>query len=422
MQILNKAMKNNKKSIAWLSDNEIAEIFSCLNKSNDHEISSLFVGGCVRNAILGRTSHDIDIATRYTPEQVISLLRDNDIQAIPTGIAHGTVTAVKGSQSVEITTLRRDIRTDGRHADIAFTQDWVEDARRRDFTMNTLLADREGHVYDPLGCGVADLKRGRVIFVGDAETRIREDYLRILRFFRFHAFYGQGDPCKSALEACRKHAMNIARLSAERITHELTRLMMSHQPAKTIQIMTENNILDWLGQNTLEGMSIDCLDQVTESQKAHDVHNLPGRIVALAGANEDTLRGLTDQLVFSNNDIKTMKHIQKATDQFDTNIDLHNLQTVAYTHGNQEAIQAALIAHHGRNVTLRPDDIDNLKTWTVPKLPVSGKDLIHAGASEGEKLGRDLQKIEKWWIKNYFTPDKDACLAFYHSQINQDYS
>ncbi|MEC8664362.1 MAG: CCA tRNA nucleotidyltransferase, partial [Pseudomonadota bacterium] len=159
-----------------------------LNEGRENPMA-LFVGGCVRNALIGAGTTDIDIATIHTPQQTTEILSADGIQVIPTGVDHGTVTAVIDSVHYEITTLRRDVETTGRHAVVAFTADWREDAMRRDFTMNTLLADCDGNVYEPLGLGVEDAKSGRVVFVGEAEERIKEDYLRILRFFRFHAFY-----------------------------------------------------------------------------------------------------------------------------------------------------------------------------------------------------------------------------------------
>ena len=162
-----------------------------------------FVGGCVRNSLLGQPIDDIDIATTLTPDQVTEALEGVGVKVVPTGVDHGTVTAVSEGRAYEITTLRRDVSTDGRRAVIAFTQNWEEDAVRRDFRLNALYADGEGRIFDPTGEGVADAKAGRIVFVGDAMTRIREDYLRILRFFRFQAWYGRGDPDPAALAACK---------------------------------------------------------------------------------------------------------------------------------------------------------------------------------------------------------------------------
>ena len=179
-----------------------------------------FVGGCVRDAALGIGVNDIDMATILPPESVLARLNEAGIKTVPTGLDHGTITAVFGSGNIDITTLRIDKETDGRHAQVAFTDDWKADAQRRDFTLNTLLADEHGTVFDPLGCGLEDLKAGRVRFVGQADQRITEDVLRILRFFRFYGAYGKGAPDPEALHACAAHAALIVTLSRERITQE----------------------------------------------------------------------------------------------------------------------------------------------------------------------------------------------------------
>src|SRR5713226_4802519 len=179
-----------------------------------------FVGGCVRDALLGRAIGDIDIATPDLPETVLTLLEAASIKAVPTGIAHGTITAVVPPRHFEITSLRRDVETFGRHARVAFTDDWAADAARRDFTMNALFLDAEGQVFDPVG-GLEDLRAGRVRFVGDAEARIREDVLRLLRFYRFHAHYGRGEADEAARAACRALAHLLPGLSGDRIAAEL---------------------------------------------------------------------------------------------------------------------------------------------------------------------------------------------------------
>ena len=200
------------------------------------------VGGCVRDALAGRPVTDVDIATPETPPRVIDLLRAAGLKAVPTGVEHGTVTAVVRGKPFEVTTLRRDVTTDGRHAVVAFTDDWTEDAARRDFTMNALSADPDGRVHDPFD-GVADLAAGRVRFVGEARARIREDVLRILRFFRFHAHYGKGAPDADGLAACRELAPLLPRLSAERVATELLKLLKAPDAAATVRMMREAGIL-----------------------------------------------------------------------------------------------------------------------------------------------------------------------------------
>ena len=201
-----------------------------------------FVGGCVRDALLGRAVKDVDIATHDDPETVTALLKAAGIRAIPTGIAHGTVTAVTGAAHFEITTLREDVETDGRRAKVAFTDDWEADAARRDFTFNAIFCAPDGTIYDRFG-GIEDLKAGRVRFVGDAETRLKEDVLRLLRFFRFHAWYGRGLPDPKGLDACRKFAHLLPNLSGERVAAETLRLLGAEDPSPVFALMRQEGIL-----------------------------------------------------------------------------------------------------------------------------------------------------------------------------------
>jgi hypothetical protein len=203
----------------WMRAHETTAVLAALEAAGGAG-SARFVGGCVRNAIRGEPVADVDIATTLTPERVSKALNDAGLKAVPTGFEHGTITAVVGGKPFEVTTLRRDVETDGRHAVVAFTTDWAEDAARRDFRLNAIYADAAGRLYDPTGEGVADARAGRVVFVGDAGTRIREDALRILRFFRFYAWYGREAPDATGLAACAAMKDLIGGLSAERVAQE----------------------------------------------------------------------------------------------------------------------------------------------------------------------------------------------------------
>ena len=200
------------------------------------------VGGAVRNALMGQPPGDIDIATTATPDEVMRRAHAAGLKPVPTGLDHGTVTVVAGGVGIEVTTLRQDVETDGRRAMVAFGRDWEADARRRDFTINAFSADRTGHVYDPIG-GFDDLARRRVRFIGDPVTRIREDYLRILRFFRFHAGYGAGPPDAAGLHACLAERAGLAKLSRERIRLELMKLFKAARAGPTLQVMADTGLI-----------------------------------------------------------------------------------------------------------------------------------------------------------------------------------
>lgn len=227
---------------SWLTASATRAVMAALEAAGGPDCAR-FVGGCVRNALIGAPVADIDIATTLKPEETDRAIRAAGLKAVPTGIAHGTVTAVSERQPFEITTLRRDVSTDGRNATVAFTDDWAEDAARRDFRLNALYADGEGRVFDPTGEGVADAAAGRIVFVGEPETRIREDYLRILRFFRFFAWYGRGEPDRAALAACRALASGMTRLSAERVSKELMTLLAAPDPRVAMAAMAEAGVL-----------------------------------------------------------------------------------------------------------------------------------------------------------------------------------
>jgi poly(A) polymerase len=251
-----------------------------------------FVGGCVRDGVLGRRVVDIDLATPEAPKRVMALLQAASLKAIPTGIEHGTVTAVADGRPFEITTLRRDVTTDGRRAVVAFTDDWQEDAARRDFTINALSADPDGTVHDPFG-GIADLQAGRVRFVGDAATRIREDVLRILRFFRFQAHYGRGEPDAAGLAACREHAALLPGLSAERIAAELLKLLKAGDAAGTVALMREAGILAPILAELTDIERLRGLQSLAEGEARDPVLRLAALLPddpAVAGAVAERLR------------------------------------------------------------------------------------------------------------------------------------
>src|SRR5579859_1773793 len=212
----------------WMTAADTAAVLDALEAAGGADCAR-FVGGCVRNTLIGKPVSDIDIATVLTPERVTEALKAAKLKAVPTGVEHGTVTAVAGGKPFEVTTLRRDVATDGRRAVVAFTDDWKEDAQRRDFTINALYAAPEGEVFDYFE-GISDLEAGRVRFVGDPVTRIREDYLRILRLFRFHAWYGEGALDPDALRAAAHERSGLARLSGERVSREMLRLLAAEDP------------------------------------------------------------------------------------------------------------------------------------------------------------------------------------------------
>ena len=369
------------------------------------EPKALFVGGCVRNTVLGQPEGDIDIATVWTPEQVKEKLQAAAIRTVPTGIEYGTITAVVMGSHFEITTLRRDVETDGRRAVVAFTEDWGVDAQRRDFTMNTLLADEAGNIYDPAGRGLGDLRAGRVVFVGDPAERIAEDYLRILRFFRFHARFGQGEPDKAALKACRAAAGKIGRLSRERITQEFLQILALENPVKILALMFENKVLADLAAKDYDPGFMATLCAL---QRRYGLPDVAARLLALMGLNMRNIGATEQYLVLTNNHKKTLASIAQALQETGV-VTEASARTLIYKYGPQYALQALLIAIARDNPQ---DDIimPMVRDWQPPIFPLTGDDAIALGVSSGVEIGRLLRVVKNWWLEEDFRPDRKACL------------
>ena len=275
----------------FLNDPRTRAVFAALEAAGGADCARL-VGGCVRNALMGKAVDDVDIATTLRPEAVMEALKAAGLKCAPTGLDHGTVTAIAEGHPFEVTTLRRDVTTDGRNATVAFTTDWAEDAQRRDFRFNALYADKAGQVFDPVGEGVTDAKAGRVVFVGDPRTRIREDYLRILRFFRFFAWYGRGEPDAAALAACAALKAGMGRLSAERVSKELLKLLAAPDPGQAMALMDQAGVL---GQVLPEGADLARLSTVIPLS-AEPVT----RLAALLPDDEAVARAVAKRLRLSN--------------------------------------------------------------------------------------------------------------------------
>ncbi|WP_293945010.1 CCA tRNA nucleotidyltransferase [Sphingomonas sp.] len=350
------------------------------------------VGGAVRDLALGLQDADLDLATRLRPEDVMNRLADARIKAIPTGLAHGTVTAVASGTVVEITTLRSDVATDGRRATVAFTDDWAADAARRDFTINALYADPlTGEMFDPTGKGRADLEARRVRFIGEPLERIAEDHLRIMRFFRFHARFAAGAPDEAALAACTARANDLMALSRERIADELLKLLALADPLPTIRTMVAHAIL------------LPVLPEITETDRlatllaAEHAADIPGdplrRLAALIPQDPLTAEKIAARLKLS---VKARRRLALAA----ATTDLGSREVHAYRLGTESAIDRLLLAN-------RPADAVAIATWPIPRLPISGGDLIAKGVPQGPLVARTLKAIEQAWLDAGFAAGAD---------------
>jgi poly(A) polymerase len=347
-----------------------------------------YVGGAVRDQLLNIAVSDFDLATKLKPEEVVERLEAAKIRAVPTGIDHGTVTAVSSGHPFEVTSLRRDVSTDGRRATVAFTDDWQEDAARRDFTINALSADPiTGEVHDYFG-GKEDLLARRVRFIGDPLERIAEDHLRILRFFRFHARFGQGEPDAEALEACTKRANDLMALSRERIADELLKLLAVDDPSPTVAIMLERDILrpviPEIGREALDSLR----SLVAAEKKAGIRSDALRRFAALLPRDPELADRIAARLKLSN---KARKRLACAVTS-----DLpENAREMAYYIGIECAADRLLLAG-------KPELAASVARWEAPKLPISGGMLIQRGLSQGPVVAKTLQAIERRWVASNF--------------------
>ena len=340
-----------------------------------------FVGGAVRDLLLGERPGDLDLATILSPAEVIRRLEAAGIKAVPTGIEHGTVTAVSSGTVVEVTTLRSDVSTDGRRATVAFTDDWARDAGRRDFTINALYADPfSGELFDYFG-GLDDLKSRTVRFIGEPLQRIAEDHLRILRYFRFHARYGHGAPDPDALEACVDRANDLMALSRERIADELLKLLALDDPTPTVRLMHERGLF---APVVPEISDAGRLGRLVAAERSAGIRPDPlRRLAALLPADPAIADRIGARLKLSN---KAKKRLASAADR---QLGL-NPQSLAYRVGPESAVDRLLLAG-------QPAAAKAIAKWTPPRMPIGGGDIIARGVPEGPEVARTLRRIEDLW-------------------------
>lgn len=387
-----------------------------------------FIGGCVRDAILKRPIRDIDIATPDPPGKVMVLLRRAGIHAIPTGIDHGTVTAVVEGVPFEITTLRVDVETDGRRAKVAFTDDWIADASRRDFTINTFSCNMNGDVYDPFN-GLDDLAYGRVRFVGNPRDRIQEDVLRLLRFFRFYATYGRPPADAEALAACRLEAHKLPILSGERVRVEMFRILMSPNPADVVVLMQGERVLEHVlpeagNLGRLRVMS--WLD--SRAIRVDSVHPNPIlRLVSLLRTDRAGAEAVADRFRLSNDQRRRLVDAVAAPWPVDADSDEKTLRHALYRQGADTVRDLLLLAWaQERSIDPRQphartqawlDHIAYVDAWRAPEFPLKGRDALDLGVPRGPDCGRALKAVQAWWEDEDYRPDRTACLKKLRAEV-----
>lgn len=371
----------------WTARKDLAALFVALDPEGD---AARYVGGAVRDTLLGVPVKDIDVATRHRPEAVIGRLKAAGIRTVPTGLAHGTVTALLDGGPVEITTLRRDVSTDGRHATIAFSQDWREDAARRDFTINALYADpRTLELTDFFG-GLDDLSARRVRFIGDAEARIREDYLRILRYFRFQARFGSVPADAAAEAACSTLAPGMKALSRERIAMELLLLLGLPDPAPTVARMAELGVLREVLPEVSAGGVAAMAALVREEEHQSVAPNGLRRLAALLPPDPIQADQVGARLRLS---IAQRKRLATAAQRGRNAVEPRAL---AYAIGHDDAVDRLLL--EGR-------DASPLMGWSAPRFPLKGGAVVARGVQAGPEVARILRAVEARWVEEGF-PDE----------------
>ena len=393
----------------------------------DAGIEARFVGGCVRDALLGRTVTDIDIATPAPPDRATSILEAAGIAVHPTGVKHGTVTAVADHRPFEITTLRRDVENFGRHARVEFTDDWQADAARRDFTMNAISCGPDGALFDYFG-GIEDARAGRVRFVGSPEDRIREDVLRLLRLFRFQAHYGRTPLDADALAAAEKMAPQLATLSGERIRNETLRLLVAPDPLPVLASMRERNVLQHFLPEATQPQRLAGLVRLENSVLLVEGLKIRPdpirRLAALLTSDADVARTVAERLRLSNDERDRLVALASFL-PLDPNADNVAIHRRIYEDGAAMHLDRALLSWAPSF-----DDMGDMKGWVAhvfdayawgdPQLPIKGADALALGVAPGPRVGELVSAVEQWWIDGDFRADRDACLAKLRELIADD--
>ncbi len=395
----------------WMTTPELGRVLDALEATGGKDCAR-FVGGCVRNALLNQPIADIDIATSLIPDQVTEALKAAGIKAVPTGVDHGTVTAVVEGKPFEVTTLRRDVETDGRRAVVAFTQDWEEDAQRRDFTLNAVYALRDGTLIDPTARGIADARAGRIVFVGDAATRIAEDSLRILRFFRFLAWYGKGEPDAEAVEACRAGRDLMANLAAERVSKEVLKLVAADDPRPAMRLMAQTGCLAAAlpfatDLSVFEGL-------VAIESDMLFVNDPVLRLAALVPDDQIAAAQAAERLRLSNADRDRLIAAMGKTPRITSWMSPRETRRAVYQLGAQTFADRVKLAWARATRSATTHQWRGLlalgESWAPPVFPLTGQDVINSGVPKGPMVGEVLREVEAWWIDHDFIDDKFSAI------------
>ena len=406
-RLLYKKFGSDKSTKPLENIKEAKTIFSYLNDiGKQSEVR--FVGGCVRKAICGENIDDIDLATSFEPDEVKKRLNREDIKVVDTGISHGTVTAILNKKKFEITTLRKDVSTDGRHANVEFTSNWEEDASRRDFTINAIYADIEGRIFDPLN-GISDLQNGIIKFIGSSEQRIQEDYLRILRYFRFFAQYSKTDYDQNIIRSIKKYINGLNKISNERIFDELKK------------ILTLNNVYSLFSHNTSKDIFLNIFPQFKYYERLKTIDSLDSKLrnkydnylilAALILDQTNNYEYFCHKYKMSNSIKNRFKNMSINFENLEKKnfFSEENIKKLIYL-SNKDYVRDLLLFSICANKKIETLSIEKLINYVnvckIPKFPISGDYLKKHGYETGEVLGKKLKSLEEKWIENNFIIEK----------------
>ncbi|MBI0168714.1 CCA tRNA nucleotidyltransferase [Bartonella sp. W8152] len=408
---------NIAKKALWLHDEGLQKLLHCLSENGEE---ARVVGGAVRNQLLGYPVNDIDIATTCVPDEIIKRASENGFKAVPTGYEHGTITVVVKDHSYEVTALRADIEPDGRRAKVIFGRDWKTDAKRRDFTINAIYADANGKIYDDVN-GLADIETETLRFIGTAEERIREDYLRILRFFRLYAWVGKGRPDAEAIKACARLKDGLLQLSAERVWSEVKKMLSAPDPTRALLWMRQAAILGIILPET-EKWGIDAFRPLIETER---VMRLPPdpllRLFSIVPRDEVRLKKMAERLRFSKLEKTRLMDFARISPIKYNSSDIE-IKKLVYHHGKQAVLDELTLALSNArahalsndNALVEASHYTRLRKLTeqydIPVFPLTGKDLLPLGITEGPAIGHKLKALEKRWVESGFLLDRKALL------------
>lgn len=368
-----------------------------------------FVGGAVRDALRGLPVADLDLATDLSPDELVEACTEEGLKTVPIGIKFGTVGVIIDDEILEITSLRKDVVTDGRHAEVEFTDNWEEDASRRDLTINAVYADEKGNVFDYYN-GIRDLENGVVRFIGSASQRIKEDYLRILRFFRFYSIFGIGEIDRKALAACVENKEGLKKLSMERIREEMLKILLTPNVVKTFEIMMQNDILGYILPDPHHLDKLDFLSHLVEEE--HIEHSALRRLFTIYQPDLALAENLAVRLRLSRKQKQLFVALAEEDVKLEEFLDPVSLGRLVYLHGAEFCVEKLLLLLSFQQKTIPGlrQLIDKINAMQLPEFPVRGKDIIDQGVENPQHIGAILKELENYWIASGFKLSKAELL------------